>query len=56
MRIPREPLAKAANQELWSLHDAVRAESECNSLVASESGDVCCERKQILVFQNLSDA
>ena len=41
---------------LWSLHDAARAESECDSLVASESGDVCCEREQILVFQNLSDA
>ena len=56
MRIPQEPLAEAANRELWSLHDAVRAESECDSLVASESGDVCCEREQILVFQNLSDA
>ena len=56
MRIPQEPLAEAANRELWSLHDAARAESECDSLVASESGDVCCEREQILVFQNLSDA
>ena len=54
MRIPQEPLAEAANQEVWSLHDA--AQSESDSLVAAESGDVCCEREQILMFQNLSDA
>ena len=55
MHIPQEPLAEAANQTLWKLHATASAESDCDPLAASESGEVCCEREQSVVFRNLSD-